>query len=137
MPPQTRPPQHLGPPPDSRNRSWIGILCHLGKTAIFLMRVDEAMPTRNVVLTKHQEKIIKTLVGSGRYQNASEVLREGLRLVEQREAEDTAKLEILREAAGAGFGALNRGEFREFDNIDDLQAYLKGLSEKVISGTGE
>jgi antitoxin ParD1/3/4 len=101
------------------------------------MRVDEAMPTRNVVLTKHQEKIIKTLVGSGRYQNASEVLREGLRLVEQREAEDTAKLEILREAAGAGFGALNRGEFREFDNIDDLQAYLKGLSEKVISGTGE
>jgi antitoxin ParD1/3/4 len=95
------------------------------------------MPTRNVVLTKHQEEIIETLVGSGRYQNASEVLREGLRLVEQREAEDAAKLEVLRQAAAVGFGALDRGEFREFDSIDDLQAYLNGLSEKVISGAGE
>jgi antitoxin ParD1/3/4 len=90
------------------------------------------MPTRNVVLTKHQEKIIETLVGSGRYQNASEVLREGLRLVEQRDVEDAAKLAALQEAAAVGFGALDRGEFREFDNIDDLRAYLNGLSEKVI-----
>jgi antitoxin ParD1/3/4 len=95
------------------------------------------MPTRNVVLTKHQEKIIETLVGSGRYQNASEVLREGLRLVEQREAEDAARLEVLRETAAAGFGALDRGEFKEFNSIDDLQAYLNGLSEVVISSAGE
>jgi antitoxin ParD1/3/4 len=95
------------------------------------------MPTRNVVLTKHQEKVIKTLVGSGRYQNASEVLREGLRLVEQREAEDAAKLEVLREAARVGFDALDRGEFKEFDTVDDLQAYLNDLSEKVISGARE
>jgi antitoxin ParD1/3/4 len=95
------------------------------------------MPARNVLLTKHQEKLIENLVGSGRYQNASEILREGLRLVEQREAEDNAKLEVLRKAAGAGFGALDRGEFKEFDSIDDLQAYLNDLSEKVIPGSGE
>ena len=47
------------------------------------------MPTRNVVLTDHQTNLVEQLVASGRYQNASEVLREGLRLVEQREAEDT------------------------------------------------
>ena len=95
------------------------------------------MPTRNVVLTDHQEKLIDSLVGSGRYQNASEVLREGLRLVEQREAEDAAKLKALRKAAGMGFGALDRGEFREFDSIDDLQAYLNAVSDKIISGAGE
>ncbi len=39
------------------------------------------MSTRNVVLTKHQEKLIESLVSSGRYQNVSEVLRESLRLV--------------------------------------------------------
>jgi Arc/MetJ-type ribon-helix-helix transcriptional regulator len=39
--------------------------------------------TRNVVLTDHQEEFIEGLVSSGRYQNASEVLREGLRLIEQ------------------------------------------------------
>jgi antitoxin ParD1/3/4 len=95
------------------------------------------MPTRNVVLTKHQEKLIEALVESGRYQNASEVLRDGLRLVEQREAEDAAKLEVLREAARIGVAALDRGEFKEFENIEDLQTYLNDLAEKVISTTAE
>jgi antitoxin ParD1/3/4 len=95
------------------------------------------MPTRNVVLTKRQEKLIATLVESGRYQNASEVLRDGLRLVEQRDAEDAVKLEVLREAARVGIAALDRGEFKEFENIEDLQSYLDDLSEKVISSTAE
>lgn len=95
------------------------------------------MPTRNVVLTERQEELIETLVKSGRYQNASEVLRDGLRLVEQREAEDRGKLKALRAAARVGVSALDRGEFKEFATIGDLQAYLNDLSEKVISGTAE
>ncbi|TAI63252.1 type II toxin-antitoxin system ParD family antitoxin [Bradyrhizobium sp. Leo170] len=95
------------------------------------------MPTRNVVLTERQEELIDTLVKSGRYQNAGEVLRDGLRLVEQREAEDAGKLKALRAAARLGVGALDRGEFKEFRNIEDLQAHLNELSEKVISGTAE
>jgi len=93
------------------------------------------MPTRNVVLTKRQEELLKTLVKSGRYQNASEVLRDGLRLVEQREAEDAGKLKALRVAARSGVAALDRGDFKEFGNIDELQTYLNNLSEKVISRT--
>jgi len=54
------------------------------------------MPTRNVVLTEHQEAFIGGLVRSGRYSNASEVLREGLRLLEGRESLEAAKLECLR-----------------------------------------
>jgi len=46
------------------------------------------MPTRNVVLTERQESLIEGLVQSGRYQNASEVIREGLRLVENREVDE-------------------------------------------------
>ncbi len=89
------------------------------------------MPTRNVVLTEHQADLIETLVESGRYQNASEVLRDGLRLVEQRDAEDARKLKALKAAARVGVSALDRGEFKEFRNIEDLQAYLNDLSEKV------
>ena len=91
------------------------------------------MPTRNVVLTDQQEKIIQTLVASGQYQNASEVLREGLRLLARVEAQERVKLEALREAAGLGFGAIDRGEFKEFDDTRDLEDYLNKLSDRVIS----
>jgi antitoxin ParD1/3/4 len=89
------------------------------------------------VLTERQEELIEGLVKSGRYQNASEVLRDGLRLVEQREAKDAGKLEALRAAACIGVDALGRGEFKEFGNIKDLQAYLNNLSNRVISRTAE
>ena len=56
------------------------------------------MPTRNVVLTQYQASFVEGLVTSGRYQNASEVLREGLRLLEQKENEEAAKLQALRGA---------------------------------------
>jgi antitoxin ParD1/3/4 len=95
------------------------------------------MPTRNVVLTERHEALIENLVKSGRYQNASEVLRDGLRLVEQREAEDEGKLTALRAAAGVGVAALDRGEFKEFKDTEDLQVYLNDLSDRVISRTAE
>ena len=45
------------------------------------------MGTRNVVLTDTQSALVDQLVASGRYQNASEALRAGLRLLEREEAE--------------------------------------------------
>jgi antitoxin ParD1/3/4 len=104
-------------------------------SSAFELSREDAMATRNVVLTERQEELLETLVKSGRYQNASEVLRDGLRLVEQREAEDAGKLKALRAAARTGVGALDRGEFREFGTIEELQAYLNDLSERVISRT--
>ena len=44
------------------------------------------MVTRNVVLTKSQDELVHGLISSGRYQNASEALRAGLRLLEREEA---------------------------------------------------
>ena len=76
------------------------------------------MPTRNVVLTKHQHEFVDTLVAHGRYQNASEVLREGLRLVEQRENEDAARLAALREAVRVGQAAYAAGDYVEVAPAD-------------------
>jgi antitoxin ParD1/3/4 len=85
------------------------------------------MPTRNVVLTNHQAAFVEQLVTSGRYQNVSEVLREGLRLVEQREVEDASRLEILRSAVRAGIENIETGHFNTFDNEESLRAHLKSL----------
>lgn len=91
------------------------------------------MPTRNVVLTDQQEEIIEGLVASGQYQNASEVLREGLRLLARREAHERGKLQALREAVRIGLGALDRGEYKEFDDVADLEDYINKISDEVIS----
>ena len=91
------------------------------------------MPTRNVVLTNHQAVLVEQLVTSGRYQNASEVLREGLRLVEQREAEDAYRLEALRSAAQAGLADVEAGRFKTFDSKASLRAHLKSLTAKAIA----
>jgi antitoxin ParD1/3/4 len=65
------------------------------------------MPTRNVNLTEHFDRFIEAGITSGRFNDASEVVREGLRLLEQREREDRAKLELLRAAAKEGFDQLD------------------------------
>ena len=91
------------------------------------------MPTRNVVLTNHQAVLVEQLVTSGRYQNASEVLREGLRLVEQREAEDAYRLEALRSAVQAGIADVEAGRFKTFDSNASLRAHLKSVTAKAIA----
>ena len=91
------------------------------------------MPTRNVVLTDHQATLVEQLVTSGRYQNASEVLREGLRLVEQREAEDVYRLEALRAAVQVGFADIAAGRFKSFDNKASLREHLKSVSNKATA----
>src|SRR5256714_15690644 len=70
---------------------------------------ERRMPTRNVVVTAHQAAMIEELVKSGRYQNASEVLREGLRLLEQRDAHFRTRLIALREAAKSGWDDIEEG----------------------------
>jgi len=91
------------------------------------------MPTRNVVLTNHQASFVEQLVTSGRYQNVSEVLREGLRLVEQREAEDASRLEILRSAVRAGIEDIESGRFKTFDNQESLRTHLKSITATSIA----
>ena len=94
------------------------------------------MPTRNVVLTDHQTHLIERLVASGRYQNASEVLREGLRLIEGRESEDKARLQALRDAARTGIADIETGHFLRFDSPDSLAHHLSAIADKEFTASG-
>lgn len=66
------------------------------------------------------------MVNSGRYQNASEVLRAGLRLLEREEAEEAARLTALRAAADRGWDDVTLGRFRDVTDVqlDDVIAEL-------------
>ncbi|MEN9465490.1 MAG: hypothetical protein RL217_1671 [Pseudomonadota bacterium] len=91
------------------------------------------MPTRNVVITERQAAFISRLVDSGEYQNASEVLREGLRLVEERRATYAAKLDALRAAVQVGINSIERGEGIQFDSPEALGAYLDSVADEAIA----
>lgn len=85
------------------------------------------MPTRNVNLTAEQDAFIDEVIQAGAYQNASEVLRDALRALRQRQAEDALKLEALRAQIDLGVAALEQGAFTEVDDAG-LDAFLDGLT---------
>lgn len=89
------------------------------------LQTDKAidMPTRNVVLTEQQAALVEVLVRSGRYQNASEVLRDGLRLLQRREDEEEAKLTALRGALDEAEAAVAAG---------DLSDYSPSLLDEIV-----
>ena len=68
----------------------------------------------NVSLGERWEKFVEAVVKEGRYGSASEVVREGLRLVEEREA----KLKALREEIDAAIASAQRL------SADDVTAHL-------------
>ncbi|NDL66076.1 type II toxin-antitoxin system ParD family antitoxin [Acerihabitans arboris] len=93
------------------------------------------MPTRNVVLSDHQHEIVERLVHSGRYQNASEVLRDGLRLIEQREVIEVAKLDALKAAAQVGWTDIDAGRFADVSD-DQLEDFIDELGSRA-TGSGQ
>ena len=74
------------------------------------------MPTRNVNLTDELERFVLQKVESGRYENASEVVRAALRTLEREEQQDEAKLAALRAAIDEG-DASGIAEGNVFDRV--------------------
>ena len=70
----------------------------------------------NVSLTPELEKLVSDQVKSGRYKSASEVVREGLRLIRLREE----KLQVLRREIDKGVKSLERGEGIEYHSVKEL-----------------
>jgi antitoxin ParD1/3/4 len=69
------------------------------------------MPTRNVSLTDELDRLILKKVESGRYENASEVVRDALRILEREERREEAKLAAVRAAIDEGdVSGLARGD---------------------------
>ncbi len=92
------------------------------------------MPTRNVVLTDRQAKLVERLVESGRYQNASEVLRDGLRMIERQDREDSIRLKALRDAVKIGITDIEAGRYREFETVEEMRRHLSKVTAAVVTG---
>jgi len=72
----------------------------------------------NITLGKEFEKRISEKVADGLYTSASEVIRDGLRLLFEKETVKNQQLEILRQEVSKGFEQLAAGEVSNLSVID-------------------
>ncbi len=89
------------------------------------------MPTRNVNLTDHYDQLVSELITSGRFANASEVMRAGLRLLEQQARENEEKLTLLRAAASEAFDELDRGQAIVSDTPQQLAELIGQIGRRA------
>lgn len=85
------------------------------------------------MLTEHQQAFIKSLVGTRRHQSASEVLGEGLRLIEQRVINETVKLQALQRAHKSAWMPHAAGRYIEVKDEEDAKALRAGIDAQVTS----
>lgn len=69
--------------------------------------------TTSITLSSHFENFVQQQLATGRYETASEVIRESLRLMENREAQ----LAVLRGELDVGIGELDRGETIDWQSL--------------------
>lgn len=87
------------------------------------------MPTREIHITEHFDQFVTELVGIGRYQNASEVVQAGLRLLEVQTRSDEQKLALLKKLAAEGFDELDQGR-------GAIAGSLSSVKELILYGHG-
>jgi len=86
------------------------------------------MATRNINLTDALDRFVAEQVESGQFQNASEVVRAGLRLLHDEEQRRARKLELLRQAVQEGWDSFDRGEGIV---VQDIDAFFAEIDEEI------
>ena len=81
----------------------------------------------NVSLTPELEKLVQSKVESGLYNSASEVIRESLRLLHERDRVREIRLEELRKEIHKGIDQIEQGEYTiyETEELETLIADIK------------
>ncbi len=88
----------------------------------------------NVSLTPTLEELVQRKVATGLYNSASEVVREALRLLEERDEMRKMRLGALRKEISVGLDQLERNEASEYDNqsLNTLAADIKVKGRKRL-----
>ncbi len=81
----------------------------------------------NFSLTPSLEQFVRDRAASGDYNNASEVVREAIRLLRRTEEQRALKMERLRTAIREGDEALARGEFTDLNSDQELDEFFAEL----------
>ena len=84
----------------------------------------------NVSLTPELEALVQAKVATGMYNNASEVIREALRLLKDQDLLNELKIQLLKRELSIGLSGLDRGEFSE-ESLEDIRQNVLNAKRKV------
>lgn len=90
------------------------------------------MPTRSVTLTEHYDKIVSEQIASGKFRNASEVLRAGLTLLEQQMQENQEKLALLRSLVKEAQVEIEQGKGIRITTRKQLDDLIDEASQRAV-----
>ncbi len=83
------------------------------------------MATRNINLTDALDRFVAEQVATGQFQNASEVVRAGLRALKADQAEHAAKVQALRAAIQEGI------DFGPGIVVDDIDTFFDQMMDEI------
>lgn len=89
-----------------------------------------------VALTPDLEDLIARQVDQGNYPSAGEVVRDALRLLGEQLESRAKRLEALRHEVEEGLVDLDRGDFEEYENLDDLAGAIKAHGRMRLRQSG-
>jgi antitoxin ParD1/3/4 len=89
----------------------------------------------HVSLTPELERLVLSQVESGLCNSASEVVREGLRLLARQNRIEALRLQAFEAEVAAALADIDGGRYDEFSNVDDLEAALTTLRDDALSAT--
>ncbi len=94
------------------------------------------MATLNVSLTPELAELVREKVDSGMYHSASEVVREGLRLLREQDEIHRARLYELRNEIEVGTAQLDRGEVTVYPSGRELAAKIRAAGRNRARDSG-
>jgi antitoxin ParD1/3/4 len=93
------------------------------------------MPTQNVNLSQEHAEFIRQSIDGGEYRNVSEVVRAGLRLLKNEQAEERLKLRVLRRLATQAFDEIDQGKFQTVPP-NSIDQFIALIDAKVRTSRG-
>lgn len=86
----------------------------------------------NVHLGDGLNHFVEAMIATGEYQTQSEVLREGLRLLKEREELRSLRIEHLKKEIGIGIAQIEKGEYQTF-NDRSLKKHFENIKSRGLS----
>ena len=86
----------------------------------------------NVSLTVELEELVNQKVKSGLYTSASEVIREGLRLLKEQDQLRSLRVTEFKKEVRRGVTQLDQEQYKTFASTEDMTAHVKAAGRKRL-----